>query len=76
MIPSVEQEVNTQITRKKRKKKTLNKSDLKSAKCTSLVESVIAPYEYSISKLIRRRLQRILNLIDESESCCGIPLSL
>jgi hypothetical protein len=52
-ISSVEQNVNTQMMRNK----TLNKSNLKSAKCTSLLESVIALYEYSISKLIRRLLQ-------------------
>ena len=56
---SVEQKVHVQMIRKK----TLNKSNLNSAKCISLVESIIALsvclYEYSVPKLIRTRLQEL-----------------
>jgi len=52
---SAEQKVNGQVTRTN----TLNKSNLSSAKCTSLVESIIAVYEYSVSKLIRRLVQEL-----------------
>jgi len=52
---SVEQKVHVQMIRTK----TLNKSNLNSAKCINLVESIIALYEYSVSKLIRRRLQEL-----------------